>query len=75
MARAIILISVLIALAMAVRAQPNQLSCSIDSDCACGVNKTNGDCAYGNYRYIDTRRQCPGMINLRVDGQNVSRID
>ncbi len=66
MARLYIFISVFAVLAMLIHAQPNQMSCQLDSDCACGVNKTTGICAYGNYKYVDTTKHCPGTtISLR----------
>jgi hypothetical protein len=33
--------------------------CKQDSDCACGVHVTTGECFYGNEDYVDTSRQCP----------------
>lgn len=32
--------------------------CRYNSDCACGVDKETGECAYGNKKFIDTSRQC-----------------
>ncbi|MEM1577560.1 MAG: hypothetical protein QXM27_00885 [Candidatus Pacearchaeota archaeon] len=33
--------------------------CKDDSDCACGIDKETGECAFGNKEYIDTSKQCP----------------
>ncbi|MDD5111259.1 MAG: cupredoxin family copper-binding protein [Candidatus Altiarchaeota archaeon] len=33
--------------------------CSSDSDCACGVHRTTGECFYGNKDYVDAMKQCP----------------
>ncbi|MEM4648014.1 MAG: hypothetical protein QXO12_01740 [Candidatus Pacearchaeota archaeon] len=48
-----------------------KLFCQTDSDCACGIDKETGECAYGNKAYIDTSKQCPDFCtgiggNLRV---------
>jgi len=37
----------------------NISECNADSDCACGVLKSNGDCAVGNKDFINTSKQCP----------------
>jgi hypothetical protein len=34
-------------------------SCVLDLDCACGVSRTSGNCAYGRSVCIDTSKQCP----------------
>lgn len=36
-----------------------KFSCQTDEDCACGVDKETGQCAFGNKNFIDTSRQCP----------------
>ncbi|MFN3813921.1 MAG: hypothetical protein ACK4SM_04795, partial [Aquificaceae bacterium] len=33
--------------------------CQTDADCACGVDKETGQCAFGNKQFIDTSKQCP----------------
>jgi hypothetical protein len=35
------------------------LYCNKDSDCACGKDISTGECAYGNKKYIDEKKQCP----------------
>jgi hypothetical protein len=37
----------------------SEVYCVNDSDCACGRNKTTGDCFFGNKAYVDTSSQCP----------------
>lgn len=49
----------------------NKMFCRTDADCACGVDKKTGECAFGNKAYIDTSRQCPDFCtgiagNLRI---------
>lgn len=48
-----------------------KMFCQTDADCACGVDKETGKCAYGNKRFIDTSRECPDFCtgiagNLRI---------
>lgn len=37
----------------------DEYKCNSDSDCACGVWRSNGECAVGNKEFIDVTRQCP----------------
>ncbi|MEM4358108.1 MAG: hypothetical protein QW244_02020 [Candidatus Pacearchaeota archaeon] len=55
--------------------QPSQMEtkifCQTDDDCACGVDKETGKCAYGNKNFIDTSKQCPDFCtgiagNIRI---------
>ena len=48
-----------------------KMACNSDEDCACGVDKQTGKCAYGNKIFIDTSKQCPDFCtgiggNLRI---------
>lgn len=49
----------------------DELACSTDGDCACGVSVKDGSCFFGNTAFVDTSRQCPDFCtgiagNLRV---------
>lgn len=33
--------------------------CVADSDCACGVHVSSGDCFFGNKDFVDSTKQCP----------------
>ena len=35
------------------------VSCTADSECACGTHITTGECFYGNKAYVNTKKQCP----------------
>ena len=37
----------------------NELSCSSDADCACGVHVDTNQCFYGNRNYVNTNKICP----------------
>lgn len=37
----------------------SKMSCRTDVDCACGVDKETGKCAFGNKKFIDTSKECP----------------
>gem|GEM_PF-1099151 len=37
--------------------------CTSSSDCACGVDKETGDCAFGNKDFIDVSVQCPDFCS------------
>ncbi len=58
-----------------------ELSCSADSDCACGIGR-NGNCFYGNKQFVDTTIQCPdfcsgiaGDLEIKcVDNKCVQRV-
>ncbi|MFN3302032.1 MAG: hypothetical protein ACK413_03340, partial [Patescibacteria group bacterium] len=39
--------------------QASKMFCQTDADCACGVDKETGQCAFGNKNFIDTSKQCP----------------
>ncbi len=53
---------------------PSEVSrffCQTDDDCACGVDKETGKCAFGNKNFIDTSRECPDFCtgiagNIRI---------
>jgi hypothetical protein len=40
-----------------------QLRCSTNADCACGVNLITGDCFVGNENFVNTKEQCPDFCN------------
>lgn len=40
-----------------------QKSCTVDSDCACGVHIHTGECFYGNKKYVNELKQCPDFCN------------
>jgi hypothetical protein len=37
--------------------------CKTDEDCACGINKETGECAFGNKNFIDTSIECPDFCS------------
>jgi hypothetical protein len=37
----------------------NGVECQSDHECACGVDRSDGRCAFGPAARIDTTRQCP----------------
>jgi putative hemolysin len=37
--------------------------CRSDEDCACGTHVKTGKCFYGNKRYVNTEKQCPGFCS------------
>lgn len=37
--------------------------CNTDADCACGVDRASGACAFGTAACIDTGRQCPDFCS------------
>ncbi|GBD34277.1 hypothetical protein HRbin34_00607 [bacterium HR34] len=41
----------------------SKLFCQSDADCACGVDKETGKCAFGNKNFIDTSKQCPDFCS------------
>lgn len=53
---------------------PSEVSkffCQTDADCACGVDKETGKCAFGNRKFIDTSKECPDFCtgfagNIRI---------
>lgn len=49
----------------------DKLYCESDNDCACGVDKETGECAFGNKEYILEIKQCPDFCsgvggNMRI---------
>ena len=40
-----------------------KMFCKTNADCACGVDKETGKCAFGNKKYIDTSKQCPDFCS------------
>ncbi|MCX6695054.1 MAG: hypothetical protein NTU61_01995 [Candidatus Altiarchaeota archaeon] len=49
--------------------------CETDSDCACGVHKTTGDCFLGNSKYVDVVRQCPDFCNGFAGDRDVGCVN
>ena len=45
-----------------------ETSCQQDSDCACGVHITTGQCFYGNVNYVNISDQCPDFCT-GIDGK------
>ncbi len=43
-------------------------SCSVDSDCACGVKIDTKECFFGNKNYVNVMNQCPDFCS-GIDGK------
>ena len=41
----------------------SQLSCNVDTDCACGKHTETGACFYGNKQFVDASQQCPDFCS------------
>ena len=59
----LVIVSIFIVAGMQSQPVKSENSCSIDSDCACGVSLATGDCAYGNAAFINASKQCPDFCS------------